>query len=186
VNYDGENYMMTYIVGDKKLPKMVFIHGYGGSGLLMYKIFRPLSEHFHVMFLDLVGMGSSSRPEFPCKNGEEADHYMLTALEGWRVAMGNLTDFYLVGHSYGGYISGTYAALNPGHVKKLILLSPLGLKIRPAEFKSAKNLKFAHDKAPPKWAIGMVEKAWGMFTPFSFMRKVSVKTCRKMIANYVR
>jgi len=107
---------------------MVFVHGYGGSGLLMYKIFKPLSEHFHVMFIDLIGMGSSSRPAFPCENGEQADTYMINALESWRVSMGNLTNFILVGHSYGGYVTGTYASLYPQHVKKLVLLSPLGLK----------------------------------------------------------
>jgi hypothetical protein len=43
VQFTPESYMMTYIVGDKSLPPMVFVHGYGGSGLLMYKIFKPLS-----------------------------------------------------------------------------------------------------------------------------------------------
>ena len=113
VQYTPDSYMMTYIVGDKSLPPMVFVHGYGGSGLLMYKIFRPLSERFHVMFVDLVGMGSSSRPPFLSDSGEQADNYMLVAMEQWRIAMGNLTNFYLVGHSYGGYVVGSYASLHP-------------------------------------------------------------------------
>jgi len=108
-----DSYIMTYILGDKRLPKMVFVHGYGGSGLLMYKIFKPLSEHFHVMFIDLIGMGSSSRPAFTCKTGEQADTYMINAMEQWRISMGNLTDFFLVGHSYGGYVTGTYASIYP-------------------------------------------------------------------------
>ena len=105
--------MMTYIMGEKSLPQMVFVHGYGGSGLLMYKIFRPLSEHFHTIFVDLIGMGSSSRPPFPAENGEQADTYMMNAMEQWRISMGNLTNFVLVGHSYGGYVTGSYASLYP-------------------------------------------------------------------------
>ena len=45
--------------------------------------------------------------------------------------MNNLTDFYLVGHSFGGYISGNFALRNQEHIRKLILLSPLGLRVAP-------------------------------------------------------
>jgi cardiolipin-specific phospholipase len=56
---------------------------------------------------------------------------MNNFLDKWRKAMGNLTDFVLIGHSYGAYVAGTYACWQPKHIKKLILLSPLGLKIAP-------------------------------------------------------
>ena len=39
----------------------------------------------------------------------------------------NLSDFFLVGTSYGGYIAGNYASLYPKHVRKLILCGPVGL-----------------------------------------------------------
>jgi len=63
--------------------------------------------------IDLPGMGSSSRSAFDCKNGVQADKYMMKLFEQWRVEMGELTNFYLAGHSYGGYITGTYASLHP-------------------------------------------------------------------------
>jgi pimeloyl-ACP methyl ester carboxylesterase len=40
-----------------------------------------------------------------------------------------LKDFYLVGHSFGGYVCGNYALKYHTKIKKLILLSPLGLKL---------------------------------------------------------
>jgi pimeloyl-ACP methyl ester carboxylesterase len=40
-----------------------------------------------------------------------------------------LKDFYLVGHSFGGYVCGNYALKHHSKIKKLILLSPLGLKL---------------------------------------------------------
>lgn len=43
--------------------------------------------------------------------------------------MGNLTDFYLIGHSFGGYHVGLYACKYPQHIKKLILASPIGVKV---------------------------------------------------------
>ena len=40
-----------------------------------------------------------------------------------------LKDFILIGHSFGGYVCGNYALKYPDKIKKLILLSPLGLKL---------------------------------------------------------
>lgn len=40
-----------------------------------------------------------------------------------------LKDFYLIGHSFGGYVCGNYALKHHDKIKKLILLSPLGLKL---------------------------------------------------------
>lgn len=46
-------------------PKLVMIHGYGASGIIFYKILKPLIEAgFHLILVDIIGMGSSSRPEF--------------------------------------------------------------------------------------------------------------------------
>ena len=92
---------------------MVLVHGYGGSGTLFYKVIRGLTENFHVIVIDLIGMGSSSRPTWTIKSGDDADAYFMTIMENWRIEMGNLTDFVLAAHSYGGYLSGTYASLYP-------------------------------------------------------------------------
>ena len=42
-----------------------------------------------------------------------------------------LETFFLAGHSFGGYISGNYALRHPQRVKKLLLLSPLGMRVKP-------------------------------------------------------
>ena len=74
--------------------------------------------------------------------------------------MGDLTDFYLSGHSFGGYLMGTYAATNPQHVKKLFLLSPLGIKYPPENFK-LRNMFYPEGYGPPRWAVGFSERFWG-------------------------
>jgi len=48
--------------GDK--PKLVFIHGYGGSGTVFFQLMKPLSEYFHAFFIDIIGMGCSSRESY--------------------------------------------------------------------------------------------------------------------------
>jgi pimeloyl-ACP methyl ester carboxylesterase len=102
------NQMTTFEIGDPGKPKMVLVHGYGSSGALSYKLWQYLEPEFHIFAVDLIGMGSSSRPPFECRNGQEADDYMCEFFEAWRVAI-NITDFTLVGHSYGAYIAGMYA-----------------------------------------------------------------------------
>ena len=82
--------------------------------------------NFRVILIDLIGNGSSSRPTWDIENGLDADICYSVMLENWRSAM-ELTDFYLVGASYGGYIAGNYAATYPKHIRKLVLCGPVGL-----------------------------------------------------------
>ena len=39
----------------------------------------------------------------------------------------DLTDFYLAGHSFGGYLVGNYASVYPQNLRKVIMLSPIGV-----------------------------------------------------------
>ena len=50
-------------------------------------------------------------------------------MEAWRMAMNNLSGFYLAGHSFGGYLCGNYAVKYNQHIKKLILVSPVGFRV---------------------------------------------------------
>lgn len=59
-------------------------------------------------------MGASSRPEFKkIKDPKETDDYLADWLEKWRKAMGDLKNFILAGHSFGGYVVGVYACKYP-------------------------------------------------------------------------
>ena len=91
----------------------MLVHGYGASSVIFYKIMKPLSERYHVIMLDIIGMGASSRPKFTAKTADEADEYFCEFLESWRKEMGDIKDFYLAGHSFGGYICGNYAVKYP-------------------------------------------------------------------------
>jgi len=64
-------YIWTYEFGEDDKPKLVIVHGYGGSGIVFYKMFERLKQHFHVYLIDLLGMGRSSRNDFRCDTYEE-------------------------------------------------------------------------------------------------------------------
>ena len=109
----------TVLCGDNTKPVLVLMHGYGGSGALFFKIIKALTEHFFLILVDIIGMGGSSRPDnFKHSNcmlrggsfsPQEAIDYFVEYMEAWRKAMDNLTNFYLTGHSFGGYLVGNYA-----------------------------------------------------------------------------
>ena len=134
--------------------------------------------------IDLVGFGSSSRPTFSIKDPQEADDYFVNALETWRQKMDTLTNFYVAAHSYGGYLWGTYAAKYPQHIRKLILLSPLGLKVAPENW-DLKRMRFMRGRGPPKWAVAIARNLWGVVSPFSLLRLRSEKKIREFLNRYI-
>lgn len=119
---------MTYEFGhDKNLPTIVMIHGFVGSGLLYYPLFEYLNGRYHVYAIDLLGMGSSSRPYFLANTTREATLFFTESIEQWRQEMG-LETMTLVCHSLGSYMGVKYAHEYPNRVDKLVLLSPLGIQ----------------------------------------------------------
>lgn len=62
--YNKENVTIrTIICGTDEKPKLIYTHGYGGSGALFFKCIGPLMERFQVILIDIIGMGGSSRPK---------------------------------------------------------------------------------------------------------------------------
>jgi len=99
---------------------------------MFYKMFKHLISYFHVFAIDLIGMGASSREDFKYDNIHEIIKLFVESIEEWRKVL-NLTNFILVGHSMGGYISCNYAMMYAQHVKKLILISPAAISKRPED-----------------------------------------------------
>lgn len=88
IKYKTREFIMTYEFGDKnKLPTIVMIHGYAGSALMYYPLFKYLHGKFHVIAIDLIGMGCSSRPEFLANSTREAGLFFIESIEQWRQEM---------------------------------------------------------------------------------------------------
>lgn len=102
----------TCTIGDPSLPKLVLIHGYGGSLVLWFSVIKDLSKKFRLYLIDIPGMGASSRVPFTGTTKKETDDFFTDLLEDWRKEM-DITDFFLAAHSYGGYLSGIYTLKYP-------------------------------------------------------------------------
>jgi pimeloyl-ACP methyl ester carboxylesterase len=110
---------------------MVWIHGYAASGALFYKLMSTLSKMFRIYFIDIVGMGGSSRPDNFYRfrfSPQDSIDYFIEYVEKWRQKVA-IDNFVLAGHSFGGYIAGNYAVKYHRHVKKLLMLSPIGVRM---------------------------------------------------------
>jgi cardiolipin-specific phospholipase len=121
-------------VGEEVEENLVMLHGYGAGLGFFYKNFEGLSQvkGWKIYALDMLGMGRSSRPPFRIRAKDqegkitEAENWFIDALEEWRV-LKKIDKFTLLGHSMGGYMAVAYALKYPGHIKKLVLASPVGI-----------------------------------------------------------
>ena len=45
-------------------PKIVMVHGYGGCGMMFYRMVPFLRKYFRLTTIDMLGQGASGSPEF--------------------------------------------------------------------------------------------------------------------------
>jgi len=127
IEIDGKSYNIhTYRCGDDNKEDLVLLHGYGGSSALYYTMIADLSKHFRVFCIDFIGMALSTHEQFDLQTPQETVDFMVNSVEKWRKAV-QLETFHLAGHSFGGYIACHYTLANQERVKRLHLLSPLGM-----------------------------------------------------------
>ena len=52
VQIDELYYVRTISIGDKSKPVLVLVHGYGGAGVMFYKVIKAFVEHYYVILID--------------------------------------------------------------------------------------------------------------------------------------
>ena len=144
-------------------------------------------------------MGGSSRPDNYNKKTmqpQESIDYFVDYVESWRIEMKNhfdepledFTDFYLAAHSFGGYIAGNYALQYKHHIKRLLLISPIGIKpVFPDEPPLNPYKRFEGKvNGPPRGTEGIGRYFWNKkISPLTPGRVVWKKITIKMMEKYV-
>ena len=163
-------------------------------------------QYFDLILVDLIGFAGSSRPldyDAETISPKDSVDYFINFVEKWRKQMkyiiykwkGNelpetLTEknkipefknFILAGHSFGGYVSGSYAAKYPKNIKKLILISSIGLRL-PDENKKFSDIDKEHNKdadSHPKWFAMVGKFCWvNRLTPFRLGRYLGPRNAK--------
>lgn len=140
VMVDSSNFLYCLTCGDKSNPPLVILHGYGGAGLIFFKVLKKLASKFYLYIFDHLGMGRSTRPTFTPQSVEEVESFFVEPIERARIHFG-LSKFVLAGHSFGGYIAGCYTLKYRQHVEKLLFLSAVGIPSQPSNYDFVKELK---------------------------------------------
>ena len=169
---------------------LVLVHGYGGGGAIFYKMIKDLASRFHVYLVDLLGMGSSGRPEFPlrqaCMSVQVAEDFFVNALYQWKERLGLRDKFVLAGHSFGGYISSVYAMRYPEQLSRLILISPVGVPEKPDSY-SQEHFSNNFDSMASRVAAKVIYRMWERnYTPFHVLRWGGKLGTQKFLKKYMQ
>ena len=111
------------IAGPVNAPRVVFVHGVGGS-LTTWSLNLPaLAAQFRICALDLVGAGSSAKP-----STDYSVPALASVLARFLDALGpDWQRVSIVGHSLGGAVALAFAASYPQRIERLVLVDSAGL-----------------------------------------------------------
>ena len=193
---DAENYIHQinfYEAGpgrgsgwSRSRPKLLMIHGEGGCGCAFYKLVKPLRKYFRITTIDLLGQGASGRPAFDLSSPHQCIDYFVLSIEAWMKASNYRVDdeYILLGHGLGGYVAAQYALKFPTKLTKLVLLSPVGLPSKPADWTTAEMLrsKSAPRRLLTRKGILLWNQGW---SPFTLMRGAGYYGAKQLASKYL-
>lgn len=113
---------INYIeAGDAVKPKVILLHGLGGSIANWATNTGALAQNYHVIALDQVGFGKSDKPELKYRVGTFVD-FLDKFMAELKIEKASL-----VGNSMGGWVAGLMAVKYPNRVEKIVLADAAGL-----------------------------------------------------------
>ena len=118
---------------DPNKNNFFLIHGIFSSYLHFICILPYLIKRYNVFIPDTIGMGLSARPQIRFTSSLQCEEYFINIYHiiiksiFFKGKFNIKKNFYLCGHSLGGFFASRYSLRYPMGVKKLLLLSPAGI-----------------------------------------------------------
>lgn len=113
---------INYIeAGDPTKPKVILLHGLGGSTANWATNITALSANYHVIALDQVGFGKSDKPFLKYRVATYAD-FLDKFMSELKIESASL-----VGNSMGGWVAALMAMKYPNRVNKIVLADAAGI-----------------------------------------------------------
>jgi pimeloyl-ACP methyl ester carboxylesterase len=101
---------------------VLMLHGFLGDRTCWQPLIDRVSDQYRCISLDLLGFGASGQP--PIRYDVPTE---VAFVEAVRSQLG-LEQFYIVGHSFGGWVAAAYAIAYPERVLGLLLAAPAGIR----------------------------------------------------------
>jgi pimeloyl-ACP methyl ester carboxylesterase len=111
--------------GPRTAPAILLLHGFGASLQTWDAWVARLEPDFRVIRFDLPGFGLTGPDKVLNPEGDYTDARAMVILAALMDQLG-LQRATMAGHSMGGRIAWTFAALHPERVDRLVLLAPDG------------------------------------------------------------
>jgi pimeloyl-ACP methyl ester carboxylesterase len=155
--------------GQKGAPLLVFLHGFPEAAFVWDEILEHFGDRYRCIAPNLRGFGPSSAPA-------EAKAYrvkhLMADLDALIDSQGGGPLEALVAHDWGGAVAWTFAATNPGRMKRLVIInSPhpatflRGLKSNPEQQAASAYMNFlCRPDAEKLLAENDFARMWPMFT----------------------
>lgn len=109
------------------------IHGFLSSGLHFLCLIPYLIKRYNIFIPDTIGMGLSSRPKIKFTSAIQCEEYFISIYHliiksiFFKGKFNIKKEYYLCGHSLGGFFTSRYILKYPIGIKKVLLLSPAGI-----------------------------------------------------------
>jgi pimeloyl-ACP methyl ester carboxylesterase len=110
---------------DPEKQNMVMVHGTASTGMTFCPCLSTLSR-YNVHILELPGWGRSHHVPMDQHPIETIESFYVDIMRDFYETLG-LSHAILLGHSFGAYLSISFARAYPERVSKLVLVSPAGL-----------------------------------------------------------
>jgi pimeloyl-ACP methyl ester carboxylesterase len=143
---------------------VILLHGFFGDAWTLDPIAQGLATKYCCISLELLGFGDSSKPDLRYVIGDHVE-FLREFL-----AAKNISEFYLLGYSYGAWVAAAYAATLPpaqtatARLKSMVLLAPAG--IRDDTFTGRYNFL-----KPLLWQTPLVDWVLGSIAPIAKLAK---------------
>ena len=136
IQHSNESYYVHLLRSgqlDPNKDNFVLLHGFLSSSTHYLAILPYLVTKYNIFIPDTIGMGLSTRPQIKFNSPEECENYFVEILY---IIIKKLffsnkynikKDFYIGGHSLGGFILSRYIIKYPKGVKKVLFLSAAGI-----------------------------------------------------------
>jgi proline iminopeptidase len=116
----GDFRVWTQRIGSNPRIKVLLLHGGPAATHEYFEALEPLASNgIELIYYDQLGSAFSDQPDDPSLWTIER---FVDEVEQVRVALGlDETNFYLLGHSWGGILAVEYALTHPEHLKGLVI-----------------------------------------------------------------